>query len=113
MEAANKDAEPVRLNLVDQAMLGSDPSGPAPREIVFQGLRLAEAGKGLPMRLADEADDSKGLRPILFDPPGKILERRRVKFQASQRLPRSRVRPGAVSPPGGAAVSASTTKSYP
>jgi hypothetical protein len=82
--AASEDADFVWLHLIHQAMLLIDPPGPAPGQLVFKRFRLAKTGKGLTLCFANEADNPKRLRPILLDPPRKILKRRNVKFQASQ-----------------------------
>jgi hypothetical protein len=78
----------VFLHLVDQTMLMIDAPGPTTTQFVPQRLRLAEARKGLSLRLSDQANDAVCLRPFLFHPRGKILKSRNVKLQAFQQRPR-------------------------
>src|SRR5271156_6573760 len=103
--AAGKDADLIRQDLIYQPVFLTDPPRPAPREFMLQWLRLAQARKRFPLDLANEADDPERLGAILPNPPSQVLERGGIKFQASQRQPRARVRRCAASPPADAASS--------
>jgi hypothetical protein len=50
---------------------------------VFQRFRFAESRKWFPLDLPHEADNPLRLRAVPFNPPGQIIEGRRVKFGAS------------------------------
>jgi hypothetical protein len=72
------------LHLVNEAMLPINAPGPTPTQFVLQRLWLAQPHEGFSLRLSNQAKNAECLGPILFHPPGKILERRNIKFQASQ-----------------------------
>ena len=60
------------LHLVDEAVLTINPPGPATFQFMLQGLRFPGATERLPLNIADQANDPKGLRPILFHPPREV-----------------------------------------
>jgi hypothetical protein len=80
VEAAGENPDLVFVHLIDEPMFLVDVSRPTTRQFVFQGFRLAQTGIGVTLNFADQSHDSERLRPVLFDPPGKILECGRVKF---------------------------------
>ncbi len=84
--AARQYSYRVAPNLVDKSMFLINPSGPATLQVVFQRFRLAWTGKGFPLNVPDQPNDSECLRSIAFHPPGKIFEGGYIKFQASQSL---------------------------
>jgi len=80
---ASQDSDLVRQDLIDQPVFLVDASGPAPGEFVLEWLRLAQTGKWVPLHLADEANNAERLGAILLDPPGHVLKRGGVEFEAS------------------------------
>jgi hypothetical protein len=64
-------------------MFSIDASGPAPGEFVLEWLRLAQAGKWVPLNLTNEPDNAERLGAILLDSPGQVLKRGGVEFEAS------------------------------
>jgi hypothetical protein len=59
--------------------LGNAPR-PAPSQFMFQRLGFAKSGVRVALNVAHEPHDSKCFRPVVFDPPGEILERCLIKF---------------------------------
>jgi hypothetical protein len=55
----------------------------APGEFVLEWLRFAQAGKWVPLNLANEPDNAERLGAILLDPPSQVLKRGGVEFEAS------------------------------
>jgi hypothetical protein len=55
MKAALDDFQPVALYAINQPMFVVDPSGPAPREVTFQGFGLACAAEGMPSAFLDQS----------------------------------------------------------
>src|SRR5438105_4858209 len=91
---ASEDSNFVLLNLIHKTMFLIDAPGPTAAQFVFQRLGFAQARERVALRFSNQANDTDSLSTILFHPPGKILEGRRIKFQASQRQSRMRVLPG-------------------
>jgi hypothetical protein len=54
MESALQDQKTLALNLIDEAMLLSDPSGPPTFQIFFEWLRLTDSRKWIPRGIPDE-----------------------------------------------------------
>lgn len=94
MLAAGKNADLVGEYLIDEPVFLVNAARPASRKFVSQRLWLAKPRKRLSLHLPHKADDAEGLRAILFNPPGQILEGGGIKFQASQARPREQSRPG-------------------
>ena len=76
MKPAGENSDLVLLHLINKSVLLIDTSGPTTGQFVFQGLGLAQAGVGVALNFANQPHDSECLRPVLFDPPGEILEGR-------------------------------------
>src|SRR5436190_15971020 len=87
--STRKDSNLLLMNLVDETMFLVD----APRPTTF--------------------NDPKRLCPIPLDPPSEVLERRGVKFQASQRRPRSEAPLDAPWPPTAGASLYPTSRDKP
>src|ERR1022692_1057238 len=86
MISTGEDSDFVLLHLVDEAVFPIDSSGPAAFQFMFQWLRFSGPAERLPLDIPDQANDPKGLRPVMFHPPREVLERGGVKLQACQRL---------------------------
>ena len=54
MESALQDQKTLALNLIDEAMLLSDPSGPPTVQIFFEWLRLTDSRKWIPRGIPDK-----------------------------------------------------------
>jgi hypothetical protein len=76
VEPAGENPDLVFLYLIDEPMFLINASRPTTGQFVLQRLRLAETGKRVTLNFTDQPHDSKRLRPVLFDPPGEILEGR-------------------------------------
>jgi len=84
MISTSEDSYLVLLDLIDEAMLFIDPPGPTSSQLVLQWLRPSNPGERISLNISNQANDAKRLRAIPLHPPRKVLESRRVKFQASQ-----------------------------
>jgi hypothetical protein len=64
-----------------------DPPGPTTLQFVFWGFRFAYGRKRFPLNLANQANDTDGLRSIFFHLLGEVFERRNIKLHAFQQGP--------------------------
>jgi hypothetical protein len=80
VESAGENPDLVFLYLIDESIFLIDASRPTTGQLVSQGLGLAQARIRVTLNFANQSNDSKCLRPVLFDPPGEIFEGRRIKF---------------------------------
>ena len=78
---ASENSDLVGQDLIDQSMFLVDASGPAPGEFVLEWLRLAQAGKWVPLNLANEANNAERLGTVLLDPPGQVLKCGGIEFE--------------------------------
>jgi len=82
--AAGQDSDLFFLNLVDKPVLLVDALRPAAGEIVLEWLRLTDASEGVFLGFLNHPHDAQRLLAIVLDPPGQVVEGRRVKFQAAR-----------------------------
>jgi hypothetical protein len=80
VEAAGQYSNLPLAHFVDKPMFLVNASRPAPSQFMFQRLRFAKSGIWVALNIAHEPHDSQCFRPVVFDPPGEILERRLIKF---------------------------------
>jgi len=76
VEPARENPDLIFLHLIDESMFLIDASRPATGQFVFQGLGIAQTRIRITLNFTNQFHDSKRLRPVLFDPPGEILESR-------------------------------------
>jgi hypothetical protein len=68
VQSALDDDDGFVLDLIDQTMLATDSAGPEPRELMFERLRLADAGEWIASDVFDEGIDFAGDFSISFNP---------------------------------------------
>src|SRR5208283_1914237 len=83
---ASEDSNLLVFHFIDKTVFGIDSPGPASTEFMLQRLGFAGPNKRVPLDFPDKLNDSKGLFPIFFNPPGKVFEGGHIKFQALYRL---------------------------
>ncbi len=84
MIPAGEDSNLILLHFVDEPVFPIASPGPAALQLVLQGLRFSGAAEGFTLDIANQADDAKGLCPIVFHPPREIFESGGVKLQVSR-----------------------------
>src|SRR5262245_9162951 len=77
---AGEDANVGLGDLVHQAVLLVDASGPATREFVLEGLRLADAAERIGLCLQDDSQNAQGFLAVFLHPPHQF-EGSGVKLQ--------------------------------
>lgn len=82
VEPASEDSNLLVIHFIDKTVFRVDSSGPASGEFIFQRLGFACPNERVPLDFSDKLNDSKGLFSIFFNPPGKVFEGSRIKFQA-------------------------------
>jgi hypothetical protein len=83
MVATSKDSNLVVGYLVNQTVFVINTLRPATGEVVLQWLRLTDSSKGFGRCILDKPKNSQCLFAILLNPPNKIFDRGKVKFQVS------------------------------